>query len=118
MLKRRAVTIAITVLLVLSAILIDHFYVYTGVTYRGRSLIYIMLIATAHYVFLGCMLQTFNLHKYSAILGFATFLILCTCLFYSTEFLQFIVCLLCMAILIKRGANHCNCISEEDNIFA
>ncbi len=116
MFKRRAVTI--TVLLVLSAIAIDHLYTYTGVTYRRRSLIYIMLIATAHYVFLGCMLQTFNLHKYSAILGFATFLVLCTCLFYSTGLLQFIICLICMTILIRRGASHCNCISEEDNIFA
>lgn len=118
MLKRRAVTVAITVLLVLSAIAIDHLYTYTGVTYGGRSLIYIMLIATAHYVFLGCMLQTFNLHKWSEILGFIIFLILCICLFYSTEFLQFMICLLCMTILIKRGSNHCACISDKDNIFA
>lgn len=69
----------------------------------------IMLIATAIYVFVGCMLQTFGFQKASLVLGVAVFFIICTCLFYSVSIIDFIIFFICMALVIRKSSRTCDC---------
>ena len=69
----------------------------------------IMLIATAIYVFVGCMLQTFGFLKAALALGCGVFFIVCTCLFYSVSVTDFIVFFICMALIIRKSSRTCDC---------
>ena len=69
----------------------------------------IMLVATAVYVFVGCVLQTFKFYKASLVLGVAVFFIICTCLFYSVAITDFIVFFICMALVIRKSSRTCDC---------
>lgn len=71
----------------------------------------IMLISTAIYVFVGCVLQTFNFHKAAIILGVVVFFIICTCLFYSVAVTDFIIFFVCMAVVIRKSSKTCDCFS-------
>lgn len=72
----------------------------------------IMLVATAIYVFVGCILQTFGFPKAALVLGVAVFFIICTCLFYSVSIVDFIVFFICMALVIRKSSKTCDCFPE------
>lgn len=74
----------------------------------------IMLVSTAIYVFVGCMLQTFGFKKASLVLGVAVFFIICTCLFYSVSITDFIIFFICMALVIRKSSRTCDCFPQCD----
>lgn len=107
--KKRIETIVTTiVLLVLAAILrlLNKHHVFVD---RFPFFSTIMLVATAAYTFIGCMLQSFGFKRASLVLGIADFFITCTCLFYSVELVDFIIFFICMAIIIRRSSRTCDC---------
>lgn len=111
--KKRVETIVTTmVLLLLAGVLRWMNYAHVFVD-RFPFFSTIMLVATAAYTFLGCLLQTFGFKKASLILGIADFFITCTCLFYSVELVDFIIFFICMAIIIRRSSRTCDCMPKN-----
>lgn len=110
--KKKLETILTTIGLLALAALI-HWLNVSNILDRYPFFATIMLVATAIYTFFGCMLQTFGFKKASLALGVAVFFITCTCLFYSVEWVDFVVFFICMAVIIRRSSKTCDCMCNN-----
>lgn len=116
MTKQRIETITETLLLLILSFVI-HRLETCGMIEQEPPFSIIMPLATAFYLFGGCMLQTYGFKKLSLIVGAVVFFILCTCLFYSISFLDFAVFFLCMALVIRKSSKTCDCMKDCENPF-
>lgn len=109
MTKRRIVTIILTLLLCFLTVLIRIAYVKQWVSFNP-IFIELMMMATAVFVFFGCMLQSFGHPKIAVIIGDIVFVILCICVFYSKAASDIIMFVVCMFIVLKRSSTACECV--------
>lgn len=114
MVKQKLLTISITMILLLSTATVWFLAEHRAII-ESPELIVTMLVSTAIYVFVGCLLQTFGHIMKSLALGVVVFFILCTCLFYSTTVLEFIAFFVCMAFVIRKSTVICNSIGDCRN---
>ena len=112
MLKKRIKTLSLTLALFLIYVLIGNLNIYGYIDTYPRFA-RTMLVFTMIQVLGGCMLQTAGLSKLSLWLSTIVFIILCTCLFYSTKWYDFATFAVCVYIVVKRSANVCDCMLED-----
>ena len=114
MIKKRAVTIVLTLLLILASIGLNIFRKVGVIKFPIMSAS-IMLLATAIFIFGGCMLQTFGKYKISIVLGVMIFFVLCTCLFYALSAVDYLTFAICIYLLIRRQSKTCECLPSCEN---
>ena len=107
MTQKRMETLIMTLLLLALAGSIHWLYV-SGIISKHPIFSEIMAVATAVYVFGGCVLQTFGLRKISFVLSIIIFFVLCVCLFYSISALDFIVFIICCTLFARKASNVCD----------
>lgn len=106
--KQRIETIIETIFLVVFALILNllgHRNIISPYPFFATS----MLVATAIYVFFGCMLRQFGYPKASIVLSMVAFVVLCICLFYSEHILDFVTFSICMTLVMRRASQSCNC---------
>lgn len=106
MTKQKIKTIVTTVLLIIAA-QIMYFLDKAGIIQGNAVFKYCMLMMTVIYVFIGCMLQTFGHRKAAIVLGIISFFVTCTCLFYSTSFLDYGIFVICMILIMRKSVYIC-----------
>lgn len=117
MIKKRVVTITITALLLIAALILGIMHS-KNIIYFNVLFSEVMLVATAIYVLGGCMLQTFGHIKLSIALGVLIFGVLCTGLFYSISALDYIIFGVCIYLLIRRQSTTCEWYRHNESIEA
>lgn len=117
MMMRQRIETIITTVLLLGAGIVARFLLNDGHIEGISILTTLMPFATAIYVFGGCMLQTFGFRKLAIILGIIVFVVLCTCLFYTSSLIDYIIFFVCMALVIRKSSHVCNCNGTCNNPF-
>lgn len=107
MLKKRIVTISITLALFGAGLVLEELHLMDVIEYSPVVAV-TMMQATAIFVFGGCILQTFGKRTLARWLAFASFFVLCVCLLYSVHIIEYASFVLCMTLLLYRSIRICD----------
>ena len=105
--NQQGVETLITTLLLLGAAALIYSLVQDNIIESGQNISIGMLVGTALYAFVGCIINRLRKRRLSAILGISVFFILCIGLFYSVTLIDFISFFCCMAVVIRRSCRVC-----------